>query len=328
MSTVLAVVPPISEEMERLLPFFDKLGVTDWLLDPTVEDLMIQPGGVFVMRDGRQIQVSAASIPEKRLRAILETIAAELNDSIGPHKMNLNARLPDGSRLAAALPPASAFGIVISIRKFGRFRTLEDLRDGGMMNEEVYGMLVDLAQSRRNTLVSGVMGSGKTTLTMGMIEKLPEDARIITMEKPIELRIFHRNAIRFEAVTEIGEQQEVTLGDLLTWSLRFNADYLVFGEVRAEEAGEMLRAMRTGHPGISTIHAMTSELALKQAAFLASFRYGGNVSLARQEAALALQNVVQVGKDANGKRRVLEVLEVRDYSIQRDRFRLKYLYRA
>ena len=324
--------------MEGFLPFFEELGVAEYLLDPEIEDLMMQPGGVFVMREGRQDQVNVPPISERKLRLILESLAAELNDSIGPGKQNLNARLPDGSRLAAILPPASPWGVVVSIRKFGRFRTLEDLRDGvlrrdgtrseSMMTEEVFSLLLELATDRRNTLVSGEMGSGKSTLIQAMLDKLPISARIVTMEKPIELRLRHPNVVRLEAVTGLGEQQEVTLGDLLTWSLRLNASYLVFGEVRAEEAGDMMRAMRTGHPGISTIHARTSKTALEQAAFLASVRYGGNVTLARQEAALSIQNVVQVGKDRSGQRRVLEVLEVGGYHVTKEQFRVKYLYRA
>lgn len=328
---------------ELIIPFFRSMGLEIHLLDPDVTELMITSGLVFVEKAGKLLEIEGARIEERRLMAAVEIIGQSLGDQIdGYYKPWLDSRLPDGSRVAATYPPISPQGVVLSIRKFMQHFTVEELRERGAFQpsaeikeetapgtpEAPVGVILEAIHARKNILFSGGTSTGKTTMANAFVRQIPTEERIITIEKPIEIKLDHRNAVRFEAYPQLGDRPEVTVSQLLSLSLRHRPDRIIVGEVKDSEAAYgLLQAMNTGHDGtVSTLHSNTAFSALNRLASLAMPGFG-SLDLARQETAMAIDLVVEVRRDRSGWRGVNRVLEVGGYDDRSRKFEANEVYR-
>jgi pilus assembly protein CpaF len=248
---------------DLILPFLRP--IADLIQDPTVSEIMVNGSQrVFVERDGIVYPVENVTLEERSLRVAVKNIARILGDDVSEEIPILDARLPDGSRVAAVFPPCSLGGTTLTIRKFhSRFRTCDELVRVGMITEGIVDLVRTALANRENVLISGGTGTGKTTLLNALASLLPHSERIVVIEDTAELGFMHPNLVRFEARRAQPELPAVTIRDLLRATLRHRPDRIVVGEVRGGEAFDLLQALNTGHSGsISTIHANSGELAL------------------------------------------------------------------
>lgn len=261
-----AVAPRLADRpaFRLIAPFLKP--VLGLLEDDAVTEVMINPGGVFVERAGCLEAVPGVRLEPLQVRRAALSIARGLGDDISEDRPLLDARLPDGSRIAAALPPCSFGGPALTIRKFGRRRlSLDDLARTGSVAPAVDAVVREAVSRRRNILVSGGTGTGKTTLLAAVAELIPEDERVIVIEDTVELRMAHGNLLRFAARRAGGEAPAVTVRDLVKAALRHRPDRIVVGEVRGGEAWDLVQALSTGHGGsLSTLHASSARNALKR----------------------------------------------------------------
>jgi pilus assembly protein CpaF len=314
---------------ELILPFFRSMGLDAYLLDPEVSEVMITNGLVFVDRAGKLVEIEGIQIDQRRLRAGVEVIGQSIGDQIDDYqKPWLDSRLPDGSRVAATYPPISPQGVVLTVRKFLRHFTTEELLERGALSAESLAAITDAVQRRKNVLFSGGTSTGKTTMTNAFVRHIPDHERIVTIEKPVEMKLLQRNVVRFEAYQQVGDRPEVTVSDLLSLTLRHRPDRIIVGEVKDSEAAYgLLQAMNTGHDGtFSTIHANTAFSALNRLASLAMPGFG-SLDLARQETAAAIDLVVEVIRADNGWRGVNCVLAVGEYDDRSRKFETQEVYR-
>ena len=249
--------------LELLKPFLP--GLEEVLEDPEVSEIMINgPHNVWIEGHGKLYSHEAPLLTASALQRAAIHIARPLglDPSTAPI---VDARLEDGSRVAICVPPASP-RVAITVRRFGkRAFSAADLVEQGALPENVRSEAEQVLYSRRNILVSGGTGSGKTTLLNALIELLPDDERIVTIEDTLELRMDRSNCVRFEAR---GLQEgAVTIRDLVRHALRHRPDHIVVGEVRGGEAADLLQALNTGHGGsLTTVHANNAESALSRIA--------------------------------------------------------------
>lgn len=234
--------------------------------DESVSEVMVNPGTVFVERGGKLERIAGVVLDPKHVRQAALAIARSQGDDISAERPLLDARLPDGSRIAAALPPCSFGGPALTIRKFARQKlTLDDLVVSGGVSESVAQEVRRAVERRRNILVSGGTGTGKTTLLAAISGLIPADERVLTIEDTVELQLEHPNLIRFEARRQTDGAPAVTVRDLVRAALRHRPDRIVVGEVRGGEAWDLLQALNTGHDGsLSTLHASSASNALKR----------------------------------------------------------------
>jgi pilus assembly protein CpaF len=262
---------------DLILPFLRP--IADLIQDPTVSEIMVNGSqGVFVERDGVVHLVEGVTLEERSLRVAVKNIARILGDDVSEETPILDARLPDGSRVAAVFPPCSVGGTTLTIRKFhSRFWTCEELVRVGMISDELVKLVRHALANRDNILISGGTGTGKTTLLNALATLLPESDRIVVIEDTAELQFTHTNYVRFEARRAQPDRPAVTIRDLLRATLRHRPDRIIVGEVRGGEAFDLLQTLNTGHAGsLSTIHANSAELALAR---LASCVLQGGVDL-------------------------------------------------
>jgi pilus assembly protein CpaF len=238
--------------------------------------------------------------------------------------------LPDGSRVAVVGAPASINGPTLTIRKFNRWFTSEELIASCTMPRHVRDKVVSFMAEKRNGLISGGTGSGKTTLMKAFIDHIPMHERLCVIEQPAELKVTHPNAMRWEAVEAIPGQVAITPSDLLAAAMRHRPDRIILGEIRNECGYDLLQAMNTGHGGtLSTIHAKSAWDALNRLSNLAlSARANLNHSFIRSETAEAIDFVLYCERDAAGKRRVRELIKVKGYIHAENAFDTEDLYRA
>ncbi len=196
----------------------------------------------------------------------VRNIARALGDEIGEEKPILDSRLPDGSRVAAVIPPCSVGGTTLTIRKFhSRFFTVDELERVGTITEEVITRLKRAVEQRENILISGGTGTGKTTLLNALSAFIPGTERLIIIEDTAEIQVASRNLVRFEARRAQPNLPAVTIRDLLRAALRHRPDRIILGEVRGGEAFDLLQALNTGHSGtLSTIHANSADQAISR----------------------------------------------------------------
>src|SRR6266849_253864 len=236
-----------------------------------VTEVMVNAGGqrVFVERDGLLAEVPDLVLDERNLKVAIKNIARTCGDEISEAQPVLDARLEDGSRVAAMFPPCSVNGPTLTIRKFTRRYSMEDLVDVRSLTPELASQLQQAVRDRRNILISGGAGTGKTTLLNALAATIPNADRIVLIEETSEIMIDKPNLVRFEArraQTPLGQEAPlpaVTIADLLRATLRHRPDRILVGEVRGSEAFDLLQALNTGHLGsLSTIHANSAEQAL------------------------------------------------------------------
>jgi pilus assembly protein CpaF len=242
--------------------------IENLILDPEISEIMLNsPSDIFIEKQGVIEKVQGITIPNDQLRVAVQNIARSLGDDISEEKPILDSRLPDGSRIAAVLPPCSIHGITLTIRKFNtRSFTIDDLIRIGTITEPMASLLQNAIIERKNILISGGTGTGKTTLLNILADFIPEEDRLLVIEDTAEIHIRKPNLVRFEARRQQGPKiPAVTIRDLLKASLRHRPERTILGEIRGEEAFDLLQALNTGHSGsLSTIHANSAAQALSR----------------------------------------------------------------
>ena len=316
---------------QLILPFFPE-ELRGLLLDPSISDLMINgASGVYADRGGvvQQIPLSAPYTNE-RLTAAIERVARILGQDLTSQNPILNTRLPDGSRVAVVGAPSSINGPTLTIRKFNRWYTSDELVASGSLPADVRGTVVSLMLDKKNGLISGGTGSGKTTMMKAILDHVPTHERLVIIEQPAELKVSHPNAVRWEAVEEIPGQVAITPSELVAAALRHRPDRIIMGEIRNECGYDLLQAMNTGHGGtLSTIHAKSAWDALNRLSNLAlSARPNLNHGFMRSETAEAIDFVLHCERDHTGRRRVRELITVSGYDHADHRFQTEEVYRA
>ena len=302
------------------------------LADDSVTEIMVNGcARVFFERDGKLHPSEVRFMSDGQVRALIDRILGPLGRRIDEASPMVNARLPQGHRVNAVIPPISPDGPMLTIRKFAtRVLTLDDLRERGTMPASVATLLRWAVRGRRNIAVSGGTGAGKTTLLNALSCCIPEDERIITIEDSAELRILtHPHVVRLEAREANAEGLgRLTIRQLLINALRMRPDRIVVGECRGEEALDMLQAMNTGHDGsMTTLHANSPGEVVSRLTTMV--RYAADIPVEVVEAyiARALDVVVQMSRGLDGRRYVSEVSEL-SFDEEARRPVLRCLYRA
>jgi pilus assembly protein CpaF len=285
------------------------------LADESVTEIMVNgPHDIWVERRGRLYETNVRFSDDAHLRRIITKIASQVGRRIDDASPLLDARLPDGSRINAVLPPLSLSGPILTIRKFARERyNLEDMIRLGTLTREAVELLTACLLAELNILVSGGTGSGKTTLLNAMSTEIPNSERIITIEDAAELRLNQQHVLRLESrPPNIEGEGQVAIRDLVRNSLRMRPDRIIVGEVRGAEALDMLQAMNTGHDGsLSTIHANAPRDALSRIETMVLMAgYDLPVRAIRQQVASALELIVHLERMSDGTRRVTHISEV------------------
>ena len=285
------------------------------LADESVSEIMVNgPLDVWIERRGRLHQTTVRFDDDAHIRRIIAKIASQVGRRVDEASPMLDARLPDGSRVNAVLPPLSLSGPLLTIRKFQRERfRLTDMVRLGSLSQEAADLLRVCLRGELNILVSGGTGSGKTTMLNAMSAEIADNHRIVTIEDAAELRLDQRHVLRLEArPPNIEGEGEVAIRDLVRNALRMRPDRIIVGEVRGAEALDMLQAMNTGHDGsLSTVHANYSRDALSRVETMVLMAgYELPMRAIRQQIASAVDLIVHVERLPDGSRRVTAITEV------------------
>ena len=320
--------PALHPAFRMILPYLRP--IERLILDPEISEIMVNsPCDVFIEKHGVLEKVLEVTISADQLRVAVQNIARSLGDDISEEKPILDSRLPDGSRIAAVLPPCSIQGITLTIRKFNaRSFTIEDLIRIGTITEEMAAYLQASILNRKNILISGGTGTGKTTLLNILADFIPDDDRLLVIEDTAEIHIRKPNLVRFEARRPQGPKiPAITIRDLLKASLRHRPERTILGEIRGEEAFDLLQALNTGHSGsLSTIHANSASQALSR---LASCVLQSGIELPykaiKASIADSINLLVHVER-RHGSRRIQEILSVESYSPTEDSYQLKNIF--
>lgn len=289
--------------------------ITPLLRDPKISEIMINGHeNVFVESKGRLYQTGIRFFSEQHLQSILQRIVEPLGRHVDVASPMVDARLPDGSRVNAIIPPLAIHGSAITIRKFADKKlTTDDLISFGSMSREMAIFLKEAVRSRQNILVSGGTGSGKTTLLNILSQFISSNERVITVEDSAELKLSHANLVSLESrPANVEGQGKVTIRDLVVNTLRMRPDRIIVGECRGAEALDMLQAMNTGHDGsLTTCHANNPRDALSRLenmVMMAGFELPSAVI--REQIASAIDLVVQQSRMPDGSRKVVKISEV------------------
>lgn len=285
------------------------------LADPAVTDILVNgPYTVFVERFGQLEETDVRFRDDEHLVRIIGRIAARVGRRVDESSPMVDARLPDGSRVNATLPPVTIDGPTLSIRRFGRRRLrCDDLMRLGMFSPAMHTFLQLAIRGRVNMIVSGGTGSGKSTLLGAIAEAISDSERIITIEDAAELQLDQRHVVRMETrPPNIEGQGQIVARDLVVNALRMRPDRIIVGEVRAAEALDMMQAMNTGHDGsLTTIHANSPRDAvsrLETMVLMAGLELPSRAI--REQAVSAIDIIVQVRRYEDGVRRVQSVSEL------------------
>ena len=324
-----------SEEAKKAKMFWASMEsffgpIWQYVDDPSVSEIMVNgPREIFFEKKGK-LERSPIHFTEEGLRAAVMNVAQYVGKRVNEENPYMDARLPDGSRVAIVLPPCSRKGAAIAIRKFAKERmTLKDLIRFGSMNEEVVQFLDICVKLRKNTIVSGGTSSGKTSLLNVVSALIPEDQRIIVIEDSAELQLQQEHVLPLESKPpDKHGKGEVTLRELVRASLRLRPDRVVVGEVRGGEALDLLQAMNTGHSGsLATIHASSPAQTLSRLETLTLFS-GLDLPIVaiREQVASAVDVVIQAARLQDGSRKVTHVSQVLPLSPD-GRYRVQDIYK-
>jgi pilus assembly protein CpaF len=299
---------------EVIIPFLKS--IEPLLASPTVSEIMVNPdGSVWMEEKGRIELVSGIRFDEGALLTSLEVIANRFGKKLDADSPILNLRLPDGSRMAALIPPVVNPQPMMTIRKFtSRDFTMDDLIERKMLTTDQAQLLMDAIRRGDNLLISGGTGAGKTTLTNVIAGFIPDSDRILILEDVAELHIRKRHVISAEAQLDTHKTQ-IGFSDLLKAALRHRPDRIIVGEIRGAEARVFLDALNTGHRGsLSTIHANNAEDALRRLAQLA-MRGSGGVPLqdVTEECRRSIDLIAHVANH-DGWRHVTEIRTAHEFS--------------
>ncbi len=285
------------------------------LRDPKVDEIMVNgPGCIFVERSGRLCETGAKFFDDRHLTTIIQRIVEPLGRHVDEASPMVDARLPDGSRVNAVIPPLALDGSSLTIRKFARERLgTDDLIRFGSMTSEIALFLEEAVRARQNILISGGTGSGKTTLLNVLSRFIGSNERIVTIEDSAELRLNHRNLVRMEArPANIEGRGRVSIRDLVVNALRMRPDRIIVGECRGAEALDMLQAMNTGHDGsLTTVHANNPRDSLSRLETMVLMAgYDLPSAAIRDQIASAVNLVVQQNRLVDGSRKILQISEI------------------
>ena len=311
---------------ETILPFLRP--IAHLILDPAISEVMVNGSGrIFVERDGRLEAVTGVTVREQHLQVAVRNLARALGEDISEERPLLDSRLPDGSRVAAVLPPVSLGGTTLTIRKFqSRHFTAGELVRIGTLTADQLQLVRHAIEARDNILISGGTGTGKTTLLNALVAFLPAEDRLALIEDTAELQLEAPNLVRFEARREQAGLPAITIRDLLRATLRHRPDRILVGEVRGGEAFDLLQALNTGHSGtLSTIHANAAEQALRRFTWCV-LQSGVDLPYPaiRHGLAECLQVLVHLER-RRGHRVVTELVRVRRYQHESDTYELESL---
>jgi pilus assembly protein CpaF len=285
------------------------------LADPLISDILVNSySSIYIERRGKLEKTNISFKDDEHLRRVIERIVSTVGRRIDEAQPMVDARLPDGSRVNAIIPPLALDGPVLSIRRFG----VEPLRmpaliENGALTKEIAILFEMCVRARLNIIISGGTGAGKTTLLNAMSAFIPADERIVTIEDSAELQMQQPHVVRLETrPPNIEGRGEVTQRDLVRNTLRMRPDRIVIGEVRGGEAIDMLQAMNTGHDGsLTTIHANSTRDSLARLETMVQMT-GMRLSdrAMRQQIASAVNLVIQVARLTDGTRRIVSISEI------------------
>jgi pilus assembly protein CpaF len=285
------------------------------LEDPSVSEVMVNgTNRVYVERSGRLHRTDVQFLSEEHLRRVIDRIVARVGRRVDESSPMVDARLPDGSRVNAVIPPLAVDGSSLTIRKFAKEALgVEDLIAYGSLTQATADFLQACVHGKLNVLVSGGTGTGKTTLLNVVSSFIPADERIVTIEDAVELRLGQDHVVRLESRTaNVEGRGEVGIRDLMRNALRMRPDRIIVGECRGGEALDMLQAMNTGHEGsLSTLHANTPRDAISR---LETMVLMGGLDLPmraiREQIGSAVDLIVQVSRLPDGSRKITHITEV------------------
>jgi len=285
------------------------------LADDTITEIMVNGAhDVWVERSGRLFETPVRFVDDSHVRRIINRIVAQVGRRIDESSAMVDARLPDGSRVNAVIPPLSLSGPLVTIRKFSQRRLkLDDLVRLGTLTGATVDFLERCVRAELNVLISGGTGTGKTTLLNAVSSAIPAADRIVTIEDAAELQLHQRHVLRLEArPSNIEGSGEVSIRDLVRNALRMRPDRIIVGEVRGSEALDMLQAMNTGHDGsLCTVHANSPRDALSRVETMVLMSgFDLPMRAIRQQAASALELIVHLERLEDGVRRVTSIAEV------------------
>src|SRR6184192_1386924 len=284
------------------------------IADPNVTEVMVVAGrDVYAEVQGRLLLTPITFSSHEEALSLIEYIAESVGRRIDAQSPICDARLPDGSRVHAAIPPVAIDGPLLNIRKFVRGPLdMADLVRLGSCSETAFGFLKACVLARANVVVSGGTGSGKTTLLNVLSGYLPDDERIVTIEDAAELQLRQRHVARLESRPAGPDGKEITIRDLVVSSLRMRPDRLVVGEVRGPEALDMLQAMNTGHDGsMTSIHANKPRDVLARIETLVLMAgFDLPVRAIRAQITSAINVIVHLERLRDGTRKVMQISEV------------------
>ncbi|MEN6410732.1 MAG: CpaF family protein [Anaerolineaceae bacterium] len=283
--------------------------------DPEISEVMVNgPRKVYIERKGKLVRTNVVFEDDNQVLRLIDRIILPLGRHIDTDSPTVDARLPDGSRVNAVIPPCAIDGPSITIRKFGKDKlSVEQLIKFGSMTQGMADFLRVCVRSHLNVIISGGTGSGKTTLLNVLSGYIPEDERIVTIEDAAELRLQQEHIVRMETKTaNVEGRGAITIRDLVRNSLRMRPDRIVVGEVRGGEALDMLQAMNTGHDGsLTTIHANSPRDSIARLETLCLMA-GMDMPLKviRDQIASAIDVVVQQSRLRDGSRKITAITEV------------------
>ena len=289
--------------------------VREYLEDDSVSEILINgPQQIYIERRGKLEGVAAKFVSESALKAAAANIAKSVGRILDDAHPRLDARLPDGSRVHAVIPPLSRVGTVIAIRKFKKDTlTIDKMQEYGSLDDRTRRLIRALVLLHKNVIVSGATSSGKTSVLNALSSFIPEGERVLVIEDATELQLQQKHVVPFETrKADKNGQGEVTIRDLIRSALRLRPDRIVIGEIRGGEALDLLQALNTGHAGsMSTIHANSPIDCLSRIETCALLS-GIDIPLValRAQVASAIDAVVHTARLSDGSRKIVSVAEV------------------